>query len=77
MNYSEAAMKVECENRTYLDLFVQHTRKQLEAEILAACRSSIDKAVDQAIADLRPQIEQFYDQSRDRASVVLMTRKVT
>lgn len=76
MKFSDAHAAVEFQNRTYLDLFVRHVREQLEAEILAACRSTIDKAVDQAVADLKPQIEQQYDVRRDQTAVILVTRKV-
>jgi hypothetical protein len=77
MRFSDAQASVDHENWVYLDLFIQHTRKQLEAELLQSMRSSIDKAIDQAIRDMQAQIEQQYDVARHRTAVILTVRKVT
>lgn len=54
----------EAESRQLLDLFVQETRRRLRAEVLAALKLDIDKAMDDAVAELKPQIESYYDNRR-------------
>jgi hypothetical protein len=67
-------MQAQAEDRVLLDLFIQHTRSNLEAEIIAACKPSIDRAVDQAIKELQVDINRHYDVVRHQTAVVVSLR---